>query len=100
MSLEQRPLGREYFYDIPIMNKTLRYDAAWKRRGGFGTEVATANVNLSLVDAQIVSLLGQSRQWGCSPLSRAHRSRSSTRILGLSFSINDEKSWDLFFHNY
>ena len=61
MNLEQRPLGPEYFYDTPIMNKTLHYDAAWRRRGGFGTEVATANVNLSLVDAQIVSFFRQPR---------------------------------------
>ena len=56
-SLEQRPLGREYFYNIPIMDKSLHYDAAWGRRDGFGAEVATANVNLSLVDSQIVSFI-------------------------------------------
>ena len=55
--LQQRPLGREYFYNIPVMDKTLGYDIAWRRRDGFRTEVANANVNLSLVDAQIVSPL-------------------------------------------
>ena len=54
-SLEQRPLGCEYFYNIPVMDKSLQHDVAWRRKGGFGAEVATANVNLSLVDAQIVS---------------------------------------------
>jgi nuclear pore complex protein Nup188 len=52
--LEKRPLGREYFYDLPLMDKTLGYDVAWRRRDGFRSEVANANVNLSLVDAQIV----------------------------------------------
>jgi hypothetical protein len=39
------------------MDKSLHHDVAWGRRDGFGAEVATANVNLSLVDAQIVSFI-------------------------------------------
>ena len=56
-ALEQRSLGREYFYNYSILNQALSYDGNWRRPDGLGTEVANANVNLSLVDAQIVSWL-------------------------------------------
>ena len=55
-SLETRPLGREYFYNLPLLDNALHYDGAWRRRDGFRNEVIIANVNLSLVDAQIVCL--------------------------------------------
>ena len=56
--LEHRHYGRDYFYDISIADKMLSRDQAWTGRKGDGlkTEFATANVNLSLVDAQIVSI--------------------------------------------
>ena len=54
-SLETRDLGRDYFYDLPLADKMLSFDSAWSKPQGFGLEVAHANVNLALVDAQIVS---------------------------------------------
>ena len=59
-TLDQRPLGRGYFYNYPVLNKILNYDKNWRRPDGLGTEVLHANVNLSLVDAQIVSSLFES----------------------------------------
>jgi nuclear pore complex protein Nup188 len=53
-SLETREIGRDYFYDLPLANKMLSFDAAWSKAQGFGFEVANANVNLALVDSQIV----------------------------------------------
>jgi len=57
-NLEDRQFGREYFYDLELVNKMLRFDVAWKGRSndGFKAELALANVNLSLVDAQIVRI--------------------------------------------
>jgi nuclear pore complex protein Nup188 len=52
--LETRELGQDYFYDLPLANKMLSFDPIWGKPKGFGNELATANVNLSLVDAQIV----------------------------------------------
>jgi nuclear pore complex protein Nup188 len=56
-SLEDRYVGKEYFYDVPLAEKMLRFDQAWlgRRDDGLQFEFQTANVNLSLVDAQIVS---------------------------------------------
>ncbi|KAJ5578289.1 uncharacterized protein N7459_007253 [Penicillium hispanicum] len=56
--LENRTLGRDYFYDIRIGQKLLSYDFAWAgtRSQGFSEEFERANINLSLVEAQ-VSLL-------------------------------------------
>jgi nuclear pore complex protein Nup188 len=54
-SLETRDLGRDYFYDLRLADKMLSFDSAWSKPQGFGLEVAHANVNLALVDAQIVS---------------------------------------------
>jgi nuclear pore complex protein Nup188 len=53
-SLEVRQFGENYFYDLNLMNKMLSFDQAWVRRTGFRTEVVNANINLSLMDAQIV----------------------------------------------
>lgn len=56
--LENRILGREYYYDINLGEKLLSYDFAWagKRGQGFANEFERANVNLSLVEAQVVRL--------------------------------------------
>lgn len=54
--LETRELGRDYFYSLLLADKMLSFDPAWRKPSGFGSEVATANVNLSLVDAQIVCI--------------------------------------------
>lgn len=54
--LKPRQLGQDYFYDLTLADKMLSYDQAWKRSDGLASEVATANVNLSLVDAQVALL--------------------------------------------
>lgn len=56
-NMDNRQFGEEYFYDVLLMDKMLSFDPAWNRRTGFSTEVINANLNLSLVDAQIVSCL-------------------------------------------
>jgi nuclear pore complex protein Nup188 len=55
--LKKRDLGRDYFYDIHLAEKMLEFDSAWKGRNnnGLAEEFVMANVNLSLVDAQVVS---------------------------------------------
>ncbi|KAJ5091537.1 hypothetical protein NUU61_006407 [Penicillium alfredii] len=57
--LEARTLGRDYYYDLSMGDKLLSYDFAWAgtRGQGFSEEFERANINLSLVEAQ-VSLLG------------------------------------------
>ena len=56
-SLEVRNLGREYYYDTSLGEKLLSYDFAWAgtRNQGFAEEFERANMNLSLVEAQVVS---------------------------------------------
>lgn len=55
-SLEPRLLGREYYYDMNLGKKLLSYDFAWtgSRNQGFAEEFERANLNLSLVEAQVV----------------------------------------------
>lgn len=55
-SLEARTLGRGYYYDLHLGEKLLSYDFAWagNRNQGFAEEFERANVNLSLVEAQVV----------------------------------------------
>ncbi|KAH1598283.1 hypothetical protein KXX44_005657 [Aspergillus fumigatus] len=57
-SLQPRSLGRDYYYDIQLGDKLLSYDFAWSgtKNQGFAEEFERANINLSLVEAQ-VSLL-------------------------------------------
>lgn len=57
-SLEPRALGTAYFYDLSRADEMLRFDPAWngRKNDGFKTEMELANANLSLVDAQIVSI--------------------------------------------
>ncbi|KAJ5687356.1 hypothetical protein N7536_009975 [Penicillium majusculum] len=56
--LEVRSLGRDYYYDLSMGDKLLSYDFAWAgtKNRGFAEEFERANINLSLVEAQ-VSLL-------------------------------------------
>ncbi|KAL4895900.1 nucleoporin subcomplex protein binding to Pom34-domain-containing protein [Aspergillus ambiguus] len=56
--LQPRCLGSDYCYDIHLAEKLLSYDFAWAgtRNQGFAQEFERANLNLSLVEAQ-VSLL-------------------------------------------
>ena len=55
-------LGGNYFYDLKIANEMMAYDPAWlgTRSQGFYAEVSRANYNLSMVEAQIVSLYSSS----------------------------------------
>jgi nuclear pore complex protein Nup188 len=55
-SLKRHPLGRTFYYDIEVAGKVLGFDPSWVGKGGqgFAEEVARANVNLSLVQAQVV----------------------------------------------
>ncbi|KAL4869805.1 hypothetical protein BDV12DRAFT_72806 [Aspergillus spectabilis] len=57
-SLRARSLGDDYYYDIHLGKKLLSYHFAWagSKNQGFATEFERANLNLSLVEAQ-VSLL-------------------------------------------
>ncbi|CZR58058.1 related to nucleoporin nup184 [Phialocephala subalpina] len=54
-TLEPRQIGKNFFYDLPLADKMLRHESAWtgKGDGGLRSEVEKANVNLSLVDAQV-----------------------------------------------
>ena len=61
--LESHPLGRAYYYDIELAEKLLSYHFAWagKRGQGFAEEFERANINLSLVEAQVVSRIPMNR---------------------------------------
>ncbi|KUJ15390.1 nucleoporin-like protein [Mollisia scopiformis] len=54
-TLEPPQIGKNFFYDLTLANKLLQHDSAWTGRqdGGLQMEVERANLNLSLVDAQI-----------------------------------------------
>ena len=54
-----RELGKSFYYDLERANDMLQFDPSWaSRRGnGFRSEMELANGNLSLVDAEVVSLL-------------------------------------------
>jgi nuclear pore complex protein Nup188 len=56
-TLEEHLYGKNYFYDLQLADKMLSMTEAWTGRSdnGLRVELANANVNLSLVDAQIVS---------------------------------------------
>lgn len=53
-------LGSGYYYALDYADAMLSFDGGWigPRQNGFRHEMETANLNLSLVDAQIVSPLG------------------------------------------
>lgn len=59
--LAPRMLGRDYCYSLEMGRKLLSYDFAWAgtRNRGFSEEFERANINLSLVEAQVVSCLQQ-----------------------------------------
>ncbi|KAB8304202.1 hypothetical protein EYC80_003620 [Monilinia laxa] len=56
--LEDRKFGENYFYDLQLLDQMLHSDIVWAgRRGdGYKFELASANINLSLVDAQVALL--------------------------------------------
>ncbi|KAH6673138.1 nucleoporin-like protein [Halenospora varia] len=59
-TLEDRQLGKGYFYDLPLADKMLLADQAWtgRRNDGLRVEFEHANVNLSLVDSHIALFHG------------------------------------------
>lgn len=56
--LETRTLGQEYFYNLDLANKMLWFHQAWTgtKGDGMSQELVKANINLSVVDAQIVCI--------------------------------------------
>ena len=63
--LVRREYGFEYFYDTALADKMLHNDQAWTglKNDGLAAELSKANINLSLVDSQIVSLQPQFSVW-------------------------------------
>lgn len=57
-SLQPRSLGRDYYYDVRLGRKLLAHDFAWEgtKNRGFAEEFERANLNLSLVEAQVVCI--------------------------------------------
>ena len=57
-SLEQPSLGKSFYYDLELANRMLSFDSGWagQRNQGFSEELVRANLNLSLVESQIVSV--------------------------------------------
>lgn len=55
--LEPRRLGDGFYYATDFADRMLKFDPSWvgPRNNGFRSEMIKANLNLSLVDAQIVS---------------------------------------------
>ncbi|KAL8698107.1 MAG: hypothetical protein Q9224_002002 [Gallowayella concinna] len=53
--LEPSSLGESFYYDLEIASEMLCSDPSWggRDRAGFGSELARANVNLSIVEARI-----------------------------------------------
>ncbi|KAI0538494.1 nucleoporin subcomplex protein binding to Pom34-domain-containing protein [Xylaria digitata] len=53
--LEPKSLGAEFYYALSFADKVLKFDPSWigPRNTGFRSEMEMANMNLSLVDAQV-----------------------------------------------
>ncbi|KAI1110747.1 nucleoporin subcomplex protein binding to Pom34-domain-containing protein [Nemania sp. NC0429] len=53
--LEPKSLGAEFYYALSSADKMLKFDPSWigPRNTGFRSEMEMANINLSLVDAQV-----------------------------------------------
>ncbi|KAK3989521.1 nucleoporin subcomplex protein binding to Pom34-domain-containing protein [Cladorrhinum sp. PSN332] len=54
-ALAPRDLGSQYYYALDFAEEMLAYDASWAgtKQNGFKKEMETANLNLSLVEAQV-----------------------------------------------
>ncbi|MCJ1381806.1 hypothetical protein MMC17_004917 [Xylographa soralifera] len=54
-TLSRSSLGKDFYYDMQRAEKVLAYDSAWAGRGGdgFREEFKRANINLSIVEAQV-----------------------------------------------
>lgn len=62
-----RALGAQYYYALDFADKMLMFDPGWfgpRERNGFRDEMEAANLNLSLVDAQVVSSVSLERLYG------------------------------------
>ena len=57
-TINRPQLGESFYYDLSLAKKMLAHEPAWtgKKGQGFAEEMKRANINLSLVEAQIVSL--------------------------------------------
>ena len=57
--LQPAEFGREYYYNLDLANRMLKYDKIWQgtRGNGLAGELARANINLSLIEAQVVSFV-------------------------------------------
>ena len=57
-SAAPRELGEDFYYDVDIAKTVLRNDTKWlgDRRSGFEHELRLANINLSMVEAQLALL--------------------------------------------
>ena len=56
--LDRVPLGESYFYNVDFANKVLSHNSTWRGRKGQGfiEEFRRANINLSMVEAHVVSI--------------------------------------------
>ncbi|KAI9866150.1 MAG: hypothetical protein M1813_001711 [Trichoglossum hirsutum] len=56
--LQRRYFGIDYFYDLDLATKLLRFEPSWTgiRGEGFSYDVVQANINLSVVEAQVFLL--------------------------------------------
>ncbi|KAH0558656.1 hypothetical protein GP486_004694 [Trichoglossum hirsutum] len=57
--LQRRYFGIDYFYDLDLATKLLRFEPSWTgiRREGFSYDVVQANINLSVVEAQVLTFV-------------------------------------------
>lgn len=70
--------GKNYYHDGDLATKTLDFDQSWeggKSSSGFAEEFVRANVNLSLVEAQIRLLEG----WRCLVVEISNVAEGTTR---------------------
>jgi nuclear pore complex protein Nup188 len=56
--INKREFGRDYFYDVELAGSMLSFDQAWagRKNDGLREELMIANVNLSVVESQVVSI--------------------------------------------
>lgn len=58
-TMNRPQMGESFYYDLTLAKRMLAHEPAWigKKGQGFAEELKRANVNLSLVEAQIVSVV-------------------------------------------
>ncbi|KAJ5771321.1 uncharacterized protein N7511_003372 [Penicillium nucicola] len=94
--LEIRTPGPDYYYDLSMAEKLLSYDFAWAgtRNRGFADEFQRANINLSLVEAQ-VDLLHSWKFFAiehCTDFMPDHEIRKSMAVVAQSCLIANTES--------